>query len=47
MRRITRTTRRDYNYSVLCNLADRQVPVDVEARLNANGMFINKLKYKD
>ena len=47
MTRPSRTTRRDCAFASLCTIADRQVPVDVEARLNSNGIFIRKLNNKD
>lgn len=47
MTRPSRTIRRDYGFAALCIIADRQVPVDVEARLNSNGIFIRKLNNKD
>ena len=47
MRRISRTVRRDYSFTALCTIADRQVPIDVEARLNSNGIFTKLHNNKD
>lgn len=47
MRRIPRTLAYDNAVARLMQLSGRQVPVDLEARLNANGIFINKLINKD